>query len=504
MSRTFISVRVSTREQSADGTSLPSQIRECLAFCRSSGLEMHPDSNVGSPGVFADPGVSAWKCPLLQRPGFLEIWNRAAPGDTVVFLSVDRGFRSIRDFLASMSLFDQKRLVPVFVRDGIRMDTAAGSLWACVRAAFAEYQSAILSERLKESYAIRRKRAVEQGESPPKQRKNERGEDSERKNGQVSDDIRRICEFRGLTAKKKEPGRIFRYVRVSTGEQNFEAQSEILTQKAEMYRLDGHVDVGEFVDHGVSAFYQSFRDRPAGREIWNQLRPGDIILVTRMDRIFRSTVDMGQTLREWDKIGVTFAASLNNFQTDTVGGRAMANLLCLMAQWESESISWRVRLAIQEIQQKQGPWFNSRLPNWVRRIPVKLSDGTTRNRLEVIPEEVRRLIQIRGMRENGMTYQEIGDALQTEHEGSNDMPIPVPRHGLENRWSIEQKLRRRGQFDDLKRFRTYCDRFHIGARDRIDRVYSSEDWSLFRLIDHLRDGGTFDQYMKVNKVEEFV
>ena len=155
---TFISIRVSTKEQVIDGLSLPTQVRECLDYCRLHGLDetLHPDSNIDSPGVFADPGVSAWKIPIMQRPGFQEIWHRAQPGDQIVFFSIDRGFRSIGDFVKACSEFEKRGVTPIFVRDGISMDTASGSLWCHVRAAFAEYQSALLSERMRESYAIRR------------------------------------------------------------------------------------------------------------------------------------------------------------------------------------------------------------------------------------------------------------------------------------------------------------------------------------------------------------
>ena len=87
----------------------------------------------------------------MQRPGFQKLWNHAQPGDKIVFLSFDRAFRSTRDFLNSWDVFQSRQVTPVFVRNDIRMDTAAGQLWARTIASFAEYQSAIISERVREA-----------------------------------------------------------------------------------------------------------------------------------------------------------------------------------------------------------------------------------------------------------------------------------------------------------------------------------------------------------------
>lgn len=493
---TFISVRVSTREQSLDGTSLPTQIRECLAYCRLQNFELHPDSNVSSPGVFADPGVSAWKTSLLSRPGFLEIWRRVQPGDNIVFYSIDRGFRSMKDFLTSCELFERKQVTPVFVRDGIRMDTAAGSLWAKVRAAFAEYQSAILSERLKESYAIRRQRAAEEG---TKLRKGEVQPEERADSVEITEDIRRICEFSGGKVGEERKGRVFRYIRVSTGEQNPDTQRAILERHRDFYLEQGYSDGGEVIDHGVSAFYHQFRNRPAGGQLWQALQPGDLILVTRLDRIFRSTVDMGQTLREWDKQNITFADTSSGLRTDTLGGKALANFMCMMAQWESESISWRVKLAMKEIQNTSGPWTNGKVPQWVRRIPAVLSDGTKIHRLEVIPGMIQDMLHMQTLVEQGFSSQEIGDIMQREHELQEDMPVAVPRCGLGSRWGVECKLRRTERFEEAGKVRRYCEKHGIGVHDRIDRVYTTDDKQLFELVRCVRDQDTvFKRYVEVN------
>jgi len=529
---TFISIRVSTREQYLDGLSLPTQIRECLAYCRLHGLEdsLHPDSNCGSPGVFADPGVSAWKCRILERPGFLELWRRAKPGDSIVFFSMDRAFRSVRDFSISIETFREKQVLPVFTKGGIRFDTAAGSLWARVLAAFAEYQSELLSERMREFYAIQKAHgkgrwkgkgkagagagdggiggddlsALEEcatGQAATKRQKRSDVAAGGTVGTEFSDDIQRMMAFSGGAGKQEAgiTGRIIRYARVSTDEQNPQTQLDILQKHMGLYFGRGYTDGGEFVDHGVSAFYRDFRDRPAGGRICEGLQPGDVVLVTRLDRIFRSTIDMGTTLREWDTLGISFADASSGFDTSTVDGRMMATFMCVMAQWESEMISYRVSLGMKAMQQEKGPWGNGRLPLWVRKIPVVLSDGSQRERVEVIPEVMQDILFLKKMRQQGLSIAEISDTIQREYEIKHDIPVKIPMSGIGNRWVAECKLRREGRYEDVEKFRAWCEKNGIGKTDEIPRVYSNGKYDLWDLVKYSWGNSGFGKYLEANE-----
>lgn len=484
---TFIYVRVSTKEQHHDGASLPVQIRQCLSYCRINQLTLHPSAtNVDTPGVFADPGVSAWKVPLFQRPGFSSLWHHVQPGDTIVFMSFDRAFRSTQDFFNTWNVMKQKSVVPMFVRDDIRLDTAAGTMWATVVAAFAQYQSDILSERIREAFAIRRAAGITKTIKMPK-----RTEVFE-----ATEDIRKICSVRSHKPTSKKLGRVFGYCRVSTDDQDSAPQVISVREGIEHRLEEGYADGGTFVDNGVSAYYMNFRDRPAGKQIWDQLQPGDLIIVTRLDRIFRSTVDMGSTLKEFDRMGVSFTDRHSHINTSTLGGRTMANFLAVMAQWESESISWRVKLAMEQLQEVRGPWSPNMLPPWVRMVPYQVGKET-RNRIEVIPEVVRDMSQIRELWDAGLTQNEVSDIMQRQHEAEFGFPRPIPRCGFGSRRCLETKLRSRSQYEELKQVRAYCDRFGIGQNDKIDRRYSLNE-RFYSLVEATGEEGMLTRYLKAN------
>ena len=483
---TFISIRVSTREQARDGTSLPSQVRECLAYCKYHDFDLHPTAtNVDEPGVFCDPGVSAWKVPIFQRPGFQKLWHHVNDGDRIVFLSFDRAFRSTRDFLNSWEILKSRQVMPTFVRNDIRMDTAAGQLWARTVASFAEYQSAIISERVREANAIRKLYGTVKSTSSRQK--------SRQSVAEVPESILRITKSAQLDAAPSKTGRVFAYGRISTLDQDVKPQILRLEQGIS-YRIEqGRTRGGLFVDEGVSAFFTNFMNRPAGRAIFDQLQPGDVILCTKLDRMFRSTLDMARTLELLKELQVHIAAIDGDISTETPEGQAIASYLCIMAQWESQSISWRTKMAMDSIREVRGPWLDGRYPRWVNAIPT--GSG---HRIEVNPVVVRDAIKIRELHDSGLTVNRVSDIMQRVHEEENNFPVPVPRSGFESRQMLENRTRSKGRFDDLRKIRDYCEKFGIGLRDPIDRHYSIQDYHYDVLLAATSEDGLLTKYLNEN------
>ena len=485
----FISVRVSTREQASDGCSLPVQIRECSAYCRQAGIELHPTAtNCDSPGVFADPGVSAWRIPIFQRPGFQKLWQHVKPGDQMVFLSLDRAFRSTKDFIDSWEVFKSRQVTPIFVRNDIRMDTAAGQLWGRTIASFAEYQSAVISERVREANAIRKQYGISRSQSSRAARAVVTD---------IPDSIRNLYKPKEFKSPNSvTSGRVFGYGRVSTHDQDSQPQSLRLESGIEYRMMNGYSCGGLFVDEGVSAFYTNFSDRPAGGKLWNQLERGDVIICTKMDRMFRSTLDMANVLKVLGEIGVSICTLDGSLSTETPEGRAIASYLCIMAQWESESISWRTVLALDAIRRQRGPWIqiNARFPRWIKKIEY----GENKYRLQIVPEVIRDTMTMRELRQAGLTINEVSDVLQRQHEAEFDFPIKVPRCGFESRRSIESRLRGNSRFDEAARVGTYSRKFGIGLADPIDRYYSLQRHEVHVLSNYANDDSLMLKYLDDN------
>ena len=122
---------------------------------------------------------------------------------------------------------------------------------------------------------------------------------------------------------------IYGYARVSTDGQSVEAQIAALTAA-------GAVKVFHEVASGART------DRAQLRRLLDQLTTGDVMMVTRLDRLARSTLDLLHTLKAVADKGAGFR-SLADVWADTTSahGRLMLTILGGLAEFERELIKAR-------------------------------------------------------------------------------------------------------------------------------------------------------------------
>lgn len=122
---------------------------------------------------------------------------------------------------------------------------------------------------------------------------------------------------------------IIGYARVSTDTQALDAQIEAL-QAAGAERI---------FQEKISG---ARRDRPALRRLQDQLNQGDVVLVTRLDRLARSTRDLLDILAHIAHQGATFRSLGDAWaDTTTAHGRLMLTVLGGLAEFERELIHMR-------------------------------------------------------------------------------------------------------------------------------------------------------------------
>ena len=119
------------------------------------------------------------------------------------------------------------------------------------------------------------------------------------------------------------------YARVSTQDQNLSAQLDAL-KKA------GAKTIFKEKISGVRA------DRPQLAKLMASLRKGDVVLVTKLDRLGRSTRELLDLIHRIDKSGAAFR-SLGDplFNTSTSQGRLLVTMLAAIAEFERELIRER-------------------------------------------------------------------------------------------------------------------------------------------------------------------
>jgi len=115
------------------------------------------------------------------------------------------------------------------------------------------------------------------------------------------------------------------YARVSTLEQNPDLQVDELTA-AGCWRV--------WTDHASGALDR----RPQLDAVLEQLRPGDTLVVWRLDRLGRSLRHLIEVVTGLDERGVGFRSLRESIDTTTAGGRLVFHLFGALAQFEREII----------------------------------------------------------------------------------------------------------------------------------------------------------------------
>lgn len=84
-------------------------------------------------------------------------------------------------------------------------------------------------------------------------------------------------------------------------------------------------------------------DRPGLKAALAYARENDSIVVTRLDRLGRSTVDILRTVQDLDNRGITIEALDTQLDTRTPAGKLVLSVLASMAEFERDLIVERTR-----------------------------------------------------------------------------------------------------------------------------------------------------------------
>jgi len=137
------------------------------------------------------------------------------------------------------------------------------------------------------------------------------------------------------------------YGRVSTGEQSTESQLHALRRYAEARGWG----VQEFIDHGVSGARER---RPALDRLVKAARARqiDIVAVTKLDRLARSTHHLVTLGRELAELGVDLVVLDQQIDTTTPTGRLLFHMLAAIAEFERDLIRERVKAGLERAKAK--------------------------------------------------------------------------------------------------------------------------------------------------------
>ncbi len=124
------------------------------------------------------------------------------------------------------------------------------------------------------------------------------------------------------------------YARVSTDEQNLDLQRDAL-KRAGCKRI--------FQDQGISGIA---RQRPGLDEALAALKPGDTLVVWKLDRLGRSLAHLIELIGELGKRECGFQSTSEGMDTATSAGRLLFNIVGSLAEFERSLIAERTRAGL--------------------------------------------------------------------------------------------------------------------------------------------------------------
>ena len=123
---------------------------------------------------------------------------------------------------------------------------------------------------------------------------------------------------------------ILGYARVSTADQQLDSQLDALST-AGAERIFADTITG------------TARTRPKLDQLMRQLRPGDVVVVTKYDRLARSLKGLLDIVEQIKAQGAGFRSLAEDIDTTTPAGRLVFHVFASIAQFERERIAERTR-----------------------------------------------------------------------------------------------------------------------------------------------------------------
>jgi DNA invertase Pin-like site-specific DNA recombinase len=129
------------------------------------------------------------------------------------------------------------------------------------------------------------------------------------------------------------------YARVSTS--HHDQKPEVQTEELKRYcEARGWQIVEEIIDHGYSG---SNSNRPGFKKLMKLARSRkiDIVVTTKLDRLFRSLKDIVLTLQEFTELGVDYVSTLDQIDMTSSIGRLHLHIISAFSEFELSLIRER-------------------------------------------------------------------------------------------------------------------------------------------------------------------
>lgn len=131
--------------------------------------------------------------------------------------------------------------------------------------------------------------------------------------------------------------RVFAYCRVSTSEQSIENQLREI--KTAGYQIEEKRIVTERISGSVQAM-----ERPGFASLTNKLESGDVLIVTKLDRLGRNAMDVRTTVESLANLGVrVHCLALGGVDLTSSAGKMTMQVIAAVAEFERDLLIERTQ-----------------------------------------------------------------------------------------------------------------------------------------------------------------
>jgi putative DNA-invertase from lambdoid prophage Rac len=138
----------------------------------------------------------------------------------------------------------------------------------------------------------------------------------------------------------QQTSRVFAYCRVSTVDQTTENQ--IREIEAAGFAIQPRRAVAETISGSLQA-----SARPAFAKLLERLEPGDVLVVTKLDRLGRNAIDVRQTVEQLDGRGVrVHCLALGGVDLTSPAGKMTMQVIAAVAEFERDLLVERTQAGL--------------------------------------------------------------------------------------------------------------------------------------------------------------
>lgn len=169
--------------------------------------------------------------------------------------------------------------------------------------------------------------------------------------------------------------------------------------------IDGSELTEVFVERGVSGS-KPIGKRPVGAELMKRLKPGDTLVATKLDRLFRSAIDALTTVEKMKAKNIRIVA----IDLGEITGNGLAKVILTVsaafAEYERDQVKERVT-TVKADQRERGRYLGGKVP-----FGFSVADG------DLVPDAGQQIViaAARKLRGEGRSLRAIQSMLEADHD----------------------------------------------------------------------------------------